>query len=108
MRQRRKLNPNPNEDLIAKKDLFLSAASDFALKNDDDLLTMWEKAREEIKKFYAEEYVPALIKNGELLTQINKLSIALFQRKVFDEKQLAQTAQLLQKSLEEILQRYEK
>jgi len=52
--------------------------------------------------------VPALIKNGELLTQINKLSIALFQRKVFDEKQLAQTAQLLQKSLEEILQRYEK
>jgi len=40
MRQRRKLSPNPNEDLVAKKDLFLSAASDFALKNDDDLLTM--------------------------------------------------------------------
>jgi len=100
MRQRKRHNITERD---IKRQLIFKASNDHALTSDENLLKQWENLQNEIKKFYVEEYAPALIKNAELTTELNTLSISILNRNIFTAEQIKQSLQVLGKSLENCL-----
>lgn len=95
-----------NAEEIAKEKLIKEASLEYSLKDDDILIEKWQNTINEIKEFYAEEYVHVINKHASLITDLNKLSIALLQRQIFTVEELKQAKHALSKNLEKIMENY--
>ena len=106
---RRKRSESEIENNVTGKtiaNMFLEANKDYVLTSDEDLTDKWEKTKDEIKRFYVEEYVDILIRHAKLFNELNKMSLSLIQRRTFTPDQIRQSSQLLKNDLEQILERY--
>lgn len=87
---------------LAKTELILESQRDFMLSSDETIKGLHQETLGKIIQFYQNEYIPIIQKHAEIMSNFNKLNIALRTRKIYSSQQIIEFNSFLDKKLKEM------